>query len=370
MLKKIEWGLRYALLQSLRVLARSRHAPPASLPVARSRILFIRQDRIGDVLVSTPLFAALKERYPDYTIDIVLSRNNHFVLENSPHVRRRWVYTKGLLSSLRLLRRIRAEHYDFVVDLMDNPSATSTVILLLAGGRWNVGLEKENAYAYDIIVPMKSRKESHIVERIAELLRPFGIDPATVNLRVRYTIGEKAEREVSEFLESGRYAEGPKVGINISAGSDTRFWGVPNYRELLRRLTSAFPGLSFILLGKGEDRQRLLEIAEGVPQTIAAPETSFDGFAAWISRLSILITPDTSAVHLAAAFDIPSVVLYVQSNPDLRIWEPYRSLSEALVTTVDDLKTISVSDVVEAFERLSTRMREGHLSGLLTGEQR
>jgi ADP-heptose:LPS heptosyltransferase len=71
-----------------------------------------------------------------------------------------------------------------------------------------------------------------------------------------------------------------------------------------------------------------------------------------IKRSRYLITPDTAAAHLAAAFNIPAVVLYVQSDPSLRIWEPYGSRSECVVTDVDDLKSISVDRVVGAFRNI------------------
>lgn len=89
---------------------------------------------------------------------------------------------------------------------------------------------------------------------------------------------------------------------------------------------------------------------------ILSPVTkTFDQFAAFIKRLSFLISPDTSAIHLASAFFIPSVVLYVQSDKALRIWEPYKTDYEVVVTDVDDLSNIQVADVEAAFEKLIGR---------------
>ena len=76
-----------------------------------------------------------------------------------------------------------------------------------------------------------------------------------------------------------------------------------------------------------------------------------------IKRLSFLISPDTSAIHLASAFGIPSVVLYVQSDKSLRIWEPYGTEYEAVVTDVDNLSTIPVTDVQAALKKLIERSR-------------
>jgi ADP-heptose:LPS heptosyltransferase len=101
------------------------------------------------------------------------------------------------------------------------------------------------------------------------------------------------------------------------------------------------------------DKPVAQKITEPFPEVLLSPETNtFDQFAALVQKLWILITPDTSAVHLAAAFSIPSVVMYVQSNKELRIWEPYGSLSETVVTDIDDLGQISQTEVFNAVDRL------------------
>jgi ADP-heptose:LPS heptosyltransferase len=99
-----------------------------------------------------------------------------------------------------------------------------------------------------------------------------------------------------------------------------------------------------------------MKIAEDNQNVILSPITkTFDQFAAFIKRLSFLISPDTSAIHLASAFCIPSVVLYVQSDKALRIWEPYGTDYEVVITDVDDLSTIQVSDVQTSFMKLIER---------------
>ena len=360
-LKTLERGVRRALLSSLRILSRRKKNLPPGLDFNACKVLFIRQDRIGDVLISTPLFAALKHHYPGIVIDVFMSRNNHFVLANDSQIRKRWVYTKQLFSAIRTLRDIRSERYDFVVDLMDNPSATSTIVLLLAKGKWNVGLKKDNDYACDIVIPLKSRKESHIVERIAQLLSVFGIDPEREKFQIHYTTSPENDRQVEEFLIASGKASYPLIGVNISAGSDTRFWGMANYRKLVHWLVEQYPSSCVVVLSKPSDRERVGEVKNGIPGVLVAPETTFDSFAAWIRRLSALVSPDTSAVHLAAAFQIPSVILYVQSDRDLRIWEPYNTVCEPLVTQVNDLATIPVHEVNEAILRLFARLEMASL---------
>jgi len=363
-LKPVEIGFRRILLRVLGPFVKRGRTLPASIDFSSKKYLFVRQDRIGDVLVSTPLIHTLKSKYPKATVDFLLSSNNHFVLSNEPLVRKRWIYRKTLASAWAVLKSIRAEHYDFVIDLMDNPSATSTVLCMLAGGGWNVGLSKDNAYAYDIVVPLLSRRDYHIIDRLAALLTVFGIERETMDLKVRYNVLEESKQLASRFLKAKSIQDNQTIGVNISPGEGTRFWGTERYQGLIRWLRSERPGNPVLVLYQPSDKAVAESITLPFPDVFLSPVTAtFDQFAALVQQLWVLITPDTSAVHLAAAFSIPAIVLYVQSDKDLRIWEPYGSLSETLVTDVDDLRTIPVEQVVQACRRLmSNRIASPRIS--------
>ena len=360
-LKRVEIGFRQTLLHILRLFVKRGKPLPQGQDFNSCKFLFVRQDRIGDVLISTPLIHILKKHYPGATVDFLLSANNHFVLEHEPLVRNRWIYRKNLPGAIATLRTVRRERYDFVIDLMDNPSTTSTVICLCSGGRWTVGLRKENTYAYDISVPLLSRKDTHIVDRIGRLLTAFGIDSEREELRIRYATAKESDQFAKDFLGQNDLKGKFLIGINISPGRGVRFWGRKNYQELLRSLLAENPEGRLLLLYQPADHGEAESIAGPFPQVFLSPVTpSFDRFAALVRELGLLITPDTSAVHLAAAFNIPSVVLYVQSNKSLRIWEPYGSPSETLVTDVDNLSLIPPGDVLAAVRRILQRTQHGH----------
>lgn len=353
MFKNIEIAFRKLLLRFLRLFVNRSKPLPATIDFNSCKFLFVRQDRIGDVLISTPLIYALKNRYPKATVDFLLSENNHFVLENEPLVRKRWIYKKSLRGALDVLFSIRSEHYDFVIDLMDNPSTTSTVICALARGKWNVGLSKENEYAYDIPVPLLSRKETHIIDRLGMLLTVFGIDPKNETFQVRYLTSGESKQFARNFFDAAKWESKQVIGLNISPTDGVRFWGVQNFQNLIKKLLNHYPHLPIVLLYAPSDKPQALEIGKPFDDVVLSPEThSFDQFAAIVEKVSLLVTPDTSVVHLAAAFQIPSVVLYVQSNKELRIWEPYGSDAETLVADVDDLTVISLESVFAAIQRM------------------
>jgi ADP-heptose:LPS heptosyltransferase len=355
-LKRLELLLRRILIVLFGFFVNRRNRPTNALDINSSKILFIRQDRIGDVLVSTPIFMSVKTHYPSAIIDVLLSENNHFVLENDPIIRKRWIYQKNIGKLISLVQSLRKERYDFAVDMMDNPSVTSTFLCIFSGARWNIGIAKDNNYVYDIRVPMLSRRETHIVDRIAQLLTPFQIDPGAENLSIRYFTSPASNEFADRFLSAYQIHNQPLLGLNISAGGETRFWGIENYRTLLSFIAVNYPGLFTILLYQPSDEERAIKIVQGNHQVILSPVTkTFDQFVAFIQRLTLLVSPDTSAIHVASAFHIPSVVLYVQSDKTLRIWEPYGTDYEVVVTDVDDLSTIQVGEVQAALHKLIER---------------
>jgi ADP-heptose:LPS heptosyltransferase len=358
LLKSVEILFRRLLIHILGFFVHRKNLPVDTVNYNSSKLLFIRQDRIGDVLISTPIFASIKNHYPGAILDVLLSSNNYFVLENDPVIHARWIYKKNISKTLGLIRSLRKEKYDYAVDMMDNPSVTTTLLCLFTGARFNVGLVKENSYVYDIAVPMLSRNKTHIVDRIAQLLTAFRIDPNMEKLSIHYYTSPEADSFAERFLFENNLVDSKLVGINISAGGNARFWGIENYRRLLSNITEKYPPLRVIILFKPTDIQIAKKIVESNSNVFLSPVTKiFDQFAALIKRMSIIVSPDTSAVHLASAFGIPSVVLYVQSNKDLRIWEPYHVEFETLVTEIDDLSSIPTEMVISAFERILNRVK-------------
>jgi ADP-heptose:LPS heptosyltransferase len=355
-LKRTEIFLRRFLIYVIGIFVKRRNQPSNTIDFNSCKILFIRQDRIGDVLISTPLFASIKAHYPSAIIDILLSENNHFVLTNDVLIRKRWIYRKRIGKVISLVKSIRKEQYDFAVDMMDNPSVTSTLLCLFSGARWNIGIAKDNTYVYDIIVPMLSRSGTHIVDRIAQLLSPFHIDPKDENLSIRYFTSHQSDDFAERFLLANQLSQYPLIGINISAGGEARFWGVKNYRALISFITERYPELRPILLYQPSDEEKAHTIIDGMKNVVLSPLTkTFDQFAAIIKKLHFLISPDTSAIHLASAFHIPCVVLYVQSDKSLRIWEPYGTDFETIVTDKNDLSTIPADSVQRALRKLIER---------------
>lgn len=315
-----------------------------------ARILFLRVDRIGDTLVSVPVIRAVRAHLPRARIDVVLSRNNYAARGAlAPWVDHAWRYDKSPRDALRLLRAFRAARYDLIVDLMDNPSATSTAVVRWGGARLALGILKRNASVYTHAVPLLDRSRVHIVERLAQLLLPFGIDPATVPLDLEYRLTAEDEAQARTRLRpaGGRL----RLGINISGSSVYKFWGRENFTRFVRWVQATYPGLDVTVCGAPDAGEDVGAIVAATGAGSVGPLASFHEFAAVIHEFDLMVTPDTSILHLAAAWKIPTVALFHWWEPEVIPWYPYGTPHRSLFHR-DTVAEIPFDDVTGAFAEL------------------
>jgi ADP-heptose:LPS heptosyltransferase len=351
-LKSLEHRWRRALLAA-------GHRPFAGQVVSRSqdvlnlpeapRILLIRLERIGDVLVSLPVLRLLQARYPKGRIDLLVSRANYAVRDVvAPFVSSVWCYEKTLGSALRLLRALRRTRYDVVVDLLDHPSTTAQLVSRWCGAPARVGLLHAESGVYTHAAPVLDRATVHPVERFAQLLLPFGIDPATHSLDLEFPL-EGAD------IEGARRTLGPAVpplrfGVNLSGRVAGRHWGTDNYIAIIRHLTARDPRFAVYVCGSPRDAPEVEHVARTSGARAVPASSSLREFAAILHQFDLLLTPDTAAVHLAAAGKVPTVAMY-HSIPGVAPWLPYNTPHRA-VADPGGIPAIPLARVVVALDDL------------------
>lgn len=354
LLKRVEIRLRRRLIAGFgRPVATVLVDTPQRLPglPERPKILVLRQDKIGDALVSFPVVRALHDAFPTATIDVLLGDANYAIRNAlSPFIRRAWRYSKRLPAILRLLAGLRAERYDVVVDLMDNPSTTASLLIRGIRSRYAVGIDKSNAAVYTHVVPLPDRATVHIVERIAQLLLPFGIDPARCDLSLFYPLSPEDTAHARERMGEKRRAL--RFGVNISGTGEQKYWGRGHFADLITAVQTAHDDVETVVFSSPEYREERRAIVGATGVAEAPTAGSFHEFAALLHECDVILTPDTSVVHLAAAWQTPCVALFIHSNKRLLPWTPYRSPHEALCTEEPHLKFIPVADVLPAVERM------------------
>jgi ADP-heptose:LPS heptosyltransferase len=330
-LKPLERRFRHLLLSghgpfSGRLIAR----PADALPLGeRPSILFIRAERIGDVLVSVPVLRGVRRRYPGARLDLLVSRSNYAVRRAAAAwVNQVWCYEKRMMPTLGLIRRLRRADYDVVVDLSHDPSVTSRLAARWSGASRILGMLHEEPAFLTHGVRALPRRRVHIVRRIAELLLAFGVDPDTEDLRLEYPLTD-ADRELAR-TRLAPLTRSYRLGVNVSARGPEKQWGQANFAAAIRDLLRLDRRFEAVVCGSPDDREQVEAVAAATGAAAVPPLADFHEFATMINACDLLLTPDTCTVHLAAAWRIPMVGLF-HAHPAMLPWTPYESPHRAIV---------------------------------------
>jgi ADP-heptose:LPS heptosyltransferase len=220
-------------------------------------------------------------------------------------------------------------------------------LLTAIGAKINIGVEKENAVVYDITVPRFNQERVHITRRVAELLRPFGIDPELVDCSPVLNIE-------SEKI-SGR------VGFNVSSRTEDRSAPPEACAEIAlgildRGLHASSPMLEVLVFAAPNDRARgetVVTLANDPRISLAKKTASFGEFAKQIASCEYLITVDTSVIQIAASAKIPMLLLF-KPMPGEHPWTPVGVPFE-IYTQYPKLASLESQPVLDLFSKLVTQ---------------
>ena len=138
-LKKVEIAIRRSFIASLQLRTRfSKESQSPSLTLQlpdNPTILFLRQDRLGDAIISTPVLCELYKKYPKAHFIILLGENNQGIADLLPIPCEVFIYKKKPLEDLSMLQKLRKRRVDVLIDLIDNPSSTSSILTAAISAR-------------------------------------------------------------------------------------------------------------------------------------------------------------------------------------------------------------------------------------------
>jgi heptosyltransferase-2 len=314
------------------------------------RVLFLRHDRAGDMIVSTGVMRAIARSHPTITMDVLASPANAAILDANDYVANVIVFDKRKLSRyLPTALRLRRARYDAVIDCMVTaPSVTTLLLVFASGASHRIGIAgRGNDAAFNVLVPMAAAPDAHMVDRIADLAQAFDVvlDAGARQPTLQVTDDERARAE-SVWGASGAAR---RVLINVSAGTSERLWADDNYVAVMHHLRAREPATSFVIIAAPSERERGERIARGGGGTFA-PTPSLRDALALVATSDFVLTPDTSIAHAVSAFQKPSVAMYVRGKAER--WGLYGTVGRNIEHTEPSLETLPVDRVIEAIDHV------------------
>jgi ADP-heptose:LPS heptosyltransferase len=264
---------------------------------------------------------------------------------------------KNFLSLFKLLS-LKLKKYDLVIDLNDNPSTTSAFLLKLINAREKLGFNFSKQKKYlSVIIDQPDKEKTHIIERYSHLLRASGLNFSEELVKAELFLDSKIEKEIKnqfeEFKKNYRL-----VGINISAGAEIRKYPSEKWIETIKILSDKYPQLKFIILFDLKDKRDAEKIFNSLNKNLIVftKGISFQHFAARIKNLNLLITPDTSAVHIASAFQIPVIALFPNVKWNFVSFAPYKTFNKIIMAESERIEQIPVEKIINAFDELTKEL--------------
>lgn len=285
------------------------------------RILIIQTAFIGDVILATCLIEKLNAFFPEAEIDFVLRKGNEGLLKDHPILRAVLLFDKKnkRQSLLQLIRRIRARHYDLVVNAQRFFS--SGLMAVTSGARQIVGFEKNPlAFGFTRRLPHQMGSGQHEVERDLSLIAHL-TDDRLVRPRLYPT-----EADYAGIPRQERY-----ICIAPTSVWFTKQYPPARWIAFLDALDEDMPAY---LLGGPADRKACDHIRQQTKHprvTNKAGELSLLASAAWMQHAAMNYANDSAPVHLATAVDAPIAEIYCSTVPAFG-FTPLSSVSHVLQT--------------------------------------
>jgi lipopolysaccharide heptosyltransferase II len=298
------------------------------------RILVIRLDLIGDLVLSMTLVRALKRTYPQAEIDLfALPASAKVVMHDpelteiityDPNVWRRpkaLIQPKNWREAFSLRRRLRARHYDIAVSVF---GPWAGIIAVLSGAKRRVGFGRESypGFMTDNVPGRHWRPgdHKHEVDYCLELAKSSGAITSPEDRIPRLYVDPQACQQLEQLLmHQGVQQVKPVIACHVSSNNgQSKRWPIPYWATLIDKLIRE-QGAQVIFTGAPVDTLLIESISHRMQEqaTNLAGKTSLPQLVALLQRADLVISGDSGPMHIAAAVGTPLIAIHGPTDPAL-----------------------------------------------------
>jgi len=251
------------------------------------RILIIRLSSLGDILLTTPLLRAIKQKFPDIETDFLVRSEYADALKYNPHISKLYFFNREPGKTDILLNELKLKKYDLIIDLQNNLRSRSLCNKL---SQKTVRFNKRSFDKF-LLVKFKINRlinSPHIPVRYASVIQGLSLDDKGLEL-----ITDKMAYSL---------VEGKKINIGLCPGAKhfTKRWPEKYFIELGNKLVEK--NFQILLFGGRSDRKICQEICESVPGSIdLSNDDDLLQTSADMKLCSAVVCNDSGLMHTAAA---------------------------------------------------------------------
>jgi predicted lipopolysaccharide heptosyltransferase III len=289
------------------------------------KILLLQLKRIGDLILTTPAISALRERFPDAELTMVVSSECADLLPVIEGVDRILMARRNL-RDLAAFLAVAGKRFDYCIDFTRNDR--SAVLAFLSGARKRIvsyrvrDQSKSRARLYTDFADARMR-DLHTIDYNLSLLEPLGIRDVSCYLHLQLP---QSVREKADALRSSWNIRKPCVVLHPGSARQEKLWEPERWAKIIERFGRE-DGFDLVLTSGASKHEQahIAAIKSRTHQPIIdlSGKTDLLTLAALIEQARLVVTVDSAPMHLAAATHTPQVILFGPTNPFH--WRPRES---------------------------------------------
>ena len=295
-------------------------------------ILFLRYDgKIGDMVVNSLMFREIKKVYPNIKIGIVARGAAIDIIKDNPNVDKIYEYYKDRKKIKDLALKIKEEKYDLLIDFSEMLRVNQMMLINLCGARINIGLDRKDWKLFDLSI--ESGKDfkwtEHITNRYLAYLIKLGLKKESID--ISYDIYLKDEKKYETFFY--KIKENKKLILNPYGASKHKSFNIETLENIITYLKDKDIAIILVYFG---DKYKELEFLEKKYKSVYIPKKieSILNTTILIKKSDYVISPDTSIVHIASAFNKKMITVYPPKGGkygvDHLVWAPKSEYSRVI----------------------------------------
>lgn len=305
------------------------------------KILVIKLDRIGDMVMSTPIFRALKEQWPGSQISVLVNPTNKYIVINNPFVDDIIVYDKqgrhkSLQNRLHFFLQLRKKGFDIVIDPYLDYILNTALISRIVGCRYRLGFEfAGREIFYNIRSPSKVfpyiAETKHIIDYNLDLIACLGVEAKKRVPEIFLTSDEK--EKACQLLKDKKVDTKKKIiGIHPGGCFQSQRWPIERSAAVSDYLISRYSVNIILFGGPGESGliSAFKDCSKEAP--IIIDNIGQRELMSVMSKCSLFLCNNSGPLHIATALNIPTV-----STMGPTIWHHWWPRGEGHVVLRKDL---------------------------------
>ena len=298
--------------------------------------LVIKTHAIGDVIMATPAFRALRNAYPHADISILIGKWSAPILKSNPSITRCMefeddiLHKKRIIGLIKLILKLRLRKFDAAI--IFHPSPFIHLLAVLAGIKKRFGLSRngknffltasvEENGSYNFYYPMNflnvvnllNTSDSERNKNSDAIIDVFSEEHDKLSLK-----NLLKNQGVNDFNNLILIA--PAGSINPKENITARLWPYEYYIELIRLITSELPKFTIVLTGGYKDKVIVKEIKDQVPQALdLAGKTTLNELVCLVGLSQVIICNDSAVLHIGIAQKRPTIGIFGPTSIQSRV---------------------------------------------------